>query len=289
MKPHILYILPILFLGAGAHAATACSRANLTRCLDSACAINLSSNAAARCQYCGTATAGTPSNKNEMRSVSVGASAKYNIDEKELKKAPKDPGERYSWATKLCLKKVSGCSTDDVSEIYDPLIEQSCKAAGVSAQFTQTLEQVNKKKTKTACTSEIQSCLIDDNRCMADFRNCEADTDFDKFFSQCGVVASGCDEHISTIRDEMIADRDSAIKNADSILAQIVAAYTKARDTKLNKIKNGCRDNSARDNCIKTVCANNMPHKCTNDYEETEKVMATDMCKFYEIACETID
>ena len=140
MKPHILYILPVLFIGTVADGATACSRANLTRCLDSACAINMSSNPSARCQYCGTATAGKPSSKKEMRSVSVGASAKYNISEKELKKAPSDPGERYSWATKLCLQKVSGCNAEDVSDTYDPLIEQSCKAAGVSAQFDQALE-----------------------------------------------------------------------------------------------------------------------------------------------------
>lgn len=288
MKPHILYILPALFMGTVAYGATACSRANLTRCLDSACAINISSNPSARCQYCGTATAGKPSSKNEMRSVSVGASAKYNIGEKELKKAPNDPGERYSWATKLCLKKVSGCNADDVSDIYDPLIEQSCKAAGVSAKFDQALEQTNKKKSKTACTSDIQSCLIADTRCTADFRKCESDAEFNKFFAECSVAATNCDDHVSTIRDEMTIARNDAIKNADSVIKQIVAVYTAARDKKISSIKSGCADNSIHDKCVRDVCERNMENKCAPG-NEAEKSMAMDLCKFYKIACDTID
>lgn len=288
MKPHILYILPVLFIGTVADGATACSRANLTRCLDSACAINMSSNPSARCQYCGTATAGKPSSKKEMRSVSVGASAKYNISEKELKKAPSDPGERYSWATKLCLQKVSGCNAEDVSDTYDPLIEQSCKAAGVSAQFDQALEKANKKKSKTACTSEIQSCMIADTRCTPDFRKCESDTDFNKFFAECSVSATNCDDHVSTIRDEMSIARNDAVKNADSIIQQIVANYTSAREKKLSSIKSGCADNSIRDKCVQDVCERNMENKCTPG-NESEKSMALQLCKFYEIACNTID
>ncbi len=288
MKPHILYILPALFMGTVAYGATACSRANLTRCLDSACAINISSNPSARCQYCGTATAGKPSSKNEMRSVSVGTSAKYNISEKELKKAPNDPGERYSWATNLCLKKVSGCNADDVSDIYDPLIEQSCKAAGVSAKFDQALEQTNKKKSKTACTSDIQSCLIADTRCTADFRKCESDAEFNKFFAECSVAATNCDDHISAIRDDMNIARNDAIKNADSVIKQIVAAYTAARDKKISSIKSGCADNSIHDKCVRDVCERNMENKCAPG-NEAEKSMAMDLCKFYKIACDTID
>ena len=119
-----LFLIPTILFIYDSHAATKCSTANLTRCLDSVCAINVSSNPAARCQYCGTSNAGTPP-KSKMRSVSAGASAKYNISEKELKKAPEDPGQRYAWATTQCIKKVAGCSADDVSEAYDKLIEQS--------------------------------------------------------------------------------------------------------------------------------------------------------------------
>ncbi len=81
----------------------ACSIANLTRCLDSVCAINVGANPAARCQYCGSASAGTPDKSNTMKSVSVGSATKYIISDKELRGAPSDPGERYVWGTKECL------------------------------------------------------------------------------------------------------------------------------------------------------------------------------------------
>ena len=79
-----------------------CSTANLIRCLDSACAINIGANPAARCQYCGSSSAGEPEKSMAMKSVSAGSAAKYTISDKELKKAPDDPGERYVWATKKC-------------------------------------------------------------------------------------------------------------------------------------------------------------------------------------------
>ena len=288
MKSHIIFLLSTLFLATSAHAASRCSRANLTRCLDSACAINISSNPSARCQYCGTTSAGLPPSKPAMRSVSAGASAKYNISDKELKKAPSDPSERYTWAIKQCLSKVSGCTPDDVTDTYDSLIEQSCKAAGVSAQLSKTLDQMAKKRTKSSCQGDIRACVIADNRCSADFRNCKENADFDKFFSACGVEATGCDEYISGIRSDLIAARDEAIDNADTLLAQIIASYQSAREKKLSSIKSGCADNSVRDKCIATVCANNMAHNCEAGYE-SETSMATQLCKFYEIACATID
>lgn len=287
MKTQLL-ILGLIITGlSSANAATTCSRANLTRCLDSVCAIGISSNASARCQYCGTSAAGAAP-KNAMKSVSAGTSAKYNISDKDLKKAPTDPGQRYAWATKQCLAKVAGCTADDVSETYDSLIEQSCRAAGVSAQMSQTLESTAKTKSKTTCQSEITNCVIADKRCMADFRNCAENADFDKFFAACGVENAGCDEHIASIRADLIADRDNAIKNAESILNQIVAAYQSAREKKLSSIKSGCADNSARDKCVETVCANNMNNGCGVGFE-SEKSMAIQLCKFYEIACATID
>ena len=287
MKKHLLFLIPAILLTSGAHAAAKCSRANLTRCLDSACAINLSTNPAARCQYCGTSSAGEPV-KSKMRSVSAGASAKYNISEKDLKKAPTDPGKRYAWATEQCIKKIAGCTTDDVSEAYDSLIEQSCTAAGVSSKMTASQEKANKKKTQTSCKTDIRTCMIAQNHCTADFRACEEDADFDKYFSACGVEASGCDEYISAIRSELISDRDNAIKNADTILAQIAESYAKARDQKLATAKNSCKDNSGRDSCIETVCKNNMPNKCGDGFQG-EKAMASQLCKFHEIACATID
>ena len=287
MKSHILF-LPVALLicgSAGAAPVAKCSRANLTRCLDSACAINISSNPAARCQYCGTASAGTPNTKNAMRAVSAGASAKYNISDKDLKKAPTDPGERYAWATQQCITKVSGCTPDDVTEAYDKLIEQSCTAAGVSAKMAKLQKEAAKTRTKSDCEGEISACIVADNACTADYRKCEADADFNKFFAACGVQSAGCDNFISDIRVGILAERDNAIANADTILSKIVTAYQNARETKLADTRSGCDDNKEFDKCVETVCENNMPDKCA---DATEKVSAGLLCQFYKTACNTL-
>lgn len=289
MKTQVLLLLSAILLCTNAHAVAKCSRANLTRCLDSACAINVSSNPSARCQYCGTSTAGTPpSAKKGMTSVSVGTSAKYNLTEKELKKAPDDPGERYAWATAQCIKKVTGCTADDVSDTYDKLIEQSCTAAGVSAKMDKALDQAAKKKSKSTCKTDISACIIADNYCTADYRNCSENADFDKFFASCSVNATGCDDYIAEIRDTLIAARDDAIRNTDSILEKIVSAYKTAREKKISAIQSGCADNASRDACVETVCNRNMPNKCGDGYE-SEKSAAVGLCKFYDVACATID
>ena len=284
MKAHLLF-LPIVILTCHiADAATTCSRANLTRCLDSVCAINISSNPAARCQYCGTSGAGAPQ-KNNMRSVSTGASAKYNISANELKKAPNDPGERYVWATKQCIAKVAGCTPNDVTATYDKLIEQSCTAAGISAQMTKLQASAKKTHTKSECESEITACVIAEKACNADYRNCEENTNFDKFFSACGVQSTGCDEFMSDIRITLLSERDNAIKNTDNILTQIITAYQNSRATKLSDTRTGCENNSEYDKCVETVCTNNMPDQCANN---TELVSAGLLCQFHKIACNTL-
>lgn len=289
MKTQILILISAVLLCSHAQAASKCSRANLTRCLDSACAINISSNPAARCQYCGTSTAGTPpSTKKGMKAISAGASAKYNISDKDLKKAPTDPGERYAWATAQCMKKISGCTANDVSDVYDKLIEQSCTAAGVAANLDTTLERVAKKKTKSACKTDITTCIVSEKNCSADYRNCSEDADFNKFFASCSVSATGCDDHLADIRETLISARDEHVKNTDSILNKIITAYKTARDKKIADIKNGCTDNNERDACVEHVCASNMPNKCGDGYE-SERASAILLCKFYDVACATID
>ena len=288
MRKKLLFLPIVLLTSVAANAAPAskCSRANLTRCLDSACAINISSNPAARCQYCGTASAGTPDTKKGMRAVSAGASAKYNISEKDLKKAPTDPGERYAWATKQCIAKVTGCTVDDVTDTYDKLIEQSCTAAGVSAKMAKLQKEAKKTRTKSDCESEISACLVLDNACSGDYRNCEENADFDKFFAACGVQATGCDNFISEIRGELLAERDNAIENADEFLAKIVATYQNARENKLANIRKNCEEDTEYESCVETVCQNNMPDKCA---DSTEKVSAGLLCQFYKTACKTLD
>lgn len=286
MKQHILSSLLFISVCSGSFAATQqCSRANLTRCLDSVCAINISSNPAARCQYCGSASAGTPPN-TKMKSVSVGTSAKYNISDKELKKAPTAPGERYAWATKQCIAKVAGCTPDDVTEAYDQLIEQSCTAAGVSAQMEKLQADLKKTRTQSDCESEITACVIDASGCTADYRACKENASFDRVFSSCSALSTGCEEFTSDIRTTLLASRDSAVENADLILAKIVGAYQAMRDATLADTKSKCTNNRAYDVCVETVCQNNMPDKCEN---EDERASAGQLCQFHKTACETLD
>ena len=61
-----------------------------------------------------------------------------------------------------------------------------------------------------------------------------------------------------------------------------------ARDKKLSSIRSGCADHTIRDQCVETVCATNMTNQCGIGFE-SEKSMAIQLCKFYDIACETID
>ena len=266
---------------AGACAATAkCSRTNLTRCLDSVCAINIGINPAARCQYCGTSSAGTPPSQKGLTNITAGQSTKYSISEKELKVAPSDPGKRYIWATTECIKKVAGCTTDDVSSAYDRLIEQSCKSAGVNIQTTKAIENMNTKPSKTKCNDALTTCI--NNKCGASFDNCTVDADFDRFVSECATDATGCDEYIADFRKSVDTDRQRIYANRENAVQALVDNYKTVRENKLKNARNACNNKTASESCMNTVCANNMPDKCAGD---TEKSMATQLCKFYETAC----
>ncbi len=303
MTKYALIFASFFLACPGAHAVAKCSRANLNKCLDSVCAINFSSNPLARCQYCGTSEAGTPpaSGKKGMRNVSVGASSKYTISEKELKNAPSEPGQRYVWARTECMKKVAGCTDEDIEESYDSLIEQSCAAAKVSMDRAEKLDELAKaeSKSKSSCESLITQCMLLDKACTADYRNCKENSDFDKFFASCSIENTGCDEHISAIRETLLAARDTAVNSAEDALQHIVAAYQNKRLTLLNDAKNSCKDNRAYNRCVATVCANNMTFKCeraTDEYPEhadkifnSENAAAAALCGFYKAACATID
>ena len=277
LSAFLLFIMPTFAFGA-------CSVANLTRCLDSACAINIGSNPAARCQYCGTSAAGTPKKSNVMKTISAGSSVRYNIPDKDLKKAPTDPGERYVWATKICLTKVLGCTADDVTDNYDSLIEKSCTAAGISIQMTNLTQNATKEKKQTECTNEIEACIANDKHCGPDYKRCTSDAEFDNHFSDCVVSAKGCDSFSKTIRSKLIATRDSFIKSANTILETIVNTYQSSRKNKLSKAQSDCYNSSAKNKCIETKCDENMPHKCEAGYDY-EKGLAAQLCAFYDVAC----
>lgn len=285
MIKNIAFIVLVCILAPNIGRA-ACSRANLTRCLDSACALNLSSNPSARCQYCGTSDAGAPNDKG-MRTVSVGASSKYNISANDLKSAPSDPGARYVWATQKCIDLVNGCTTDDVSNIYDPLIEQSCKAAGISAQMSALIAKSRRGKTSSACESEITACIVGNTKCAPGYINCGSDSDFDKYFSECTIATQGCEDYLADIRTGLTTSRDNAIKNVESQIQSIVQSYRDAREKRLASIIKSCKENTARDSCISSICNRSMPNKCDVAYP-SEKSMATQLCKFYDTACSTL-
>lgn len=284
MKRKLLFFLVIsLFVPTVVFGA--CSVANLTRCLDSVCAININSNPAARCQYCGTISAGEPTKSNGLKTVSAGSSTKYIISEKELKNAPKDPGERYVWGTRQCLNKVSGCTPDDVSDNYDSLIEQSCKAAGISADMANLVKKSKTEKTLSGCSTDIESCVIDAKRCNADFKNCKSDSDFDKYFSECGVLSTGCESFLGDIRKTLMSSRKSAITNSEKLLKNIANAYKNNREQKLKTAQTGCKNNKLTAECVERVCKNNMKNKCA---DKNEKAAAESLCKFYDTACERL-
>ena len=284
MKQRLLF-LTIIFSFAPSFVFGVCSSANLTRCLDSVCAINVGANPAARCQYCGTSSAGDPTKSGTMRSISVGASTKYTVSEKELKKAPKDPGERYVWGTRLCIEKLPDCTPDDVSDVYDSLIEQSCKAAGISAEMTSLAKKTNTAKTSTNCSTEIESCVTDAKRCKADFSNCKTESDFDKYFAECGVLSSGCESFLTDIRRTLAASQKTSVANSGKLLNNIVTAYQNDRKQRLTTAQTGCKNNKSTTDCVKRVCENNMRKKCS---DKNEQAAAKELCKFYDTACERL-
>ena len=284
MKYRLLF-LSVNLLFAPTVVFGACSVANLTRCLDSVCAINIGANPAARCQYCGTDSAGEPSKSGIMKSISAGASSKYIVSDKELKSAPTSAGERYAWGTRLCLEKIPDCTTDDVDNNYDRLIEQSCRAAGISAEMTNLTKKIKTVKNQTTCASEIESCMVDEKHCSANYKNCKSDSDFNNYFSQCSVASNGCESYLSNIKNTLASFRANSFANADKLLKNIVSAYQSNRNQRLTTAQSGCKNNKATNDCITRVCQNNMRNKCAN---ENEKSAARELCKFYDTACERL-
>lgn len=277
-----LFTLGLIILPQFGFGAT-CSRINLTKCLDSACAINLSANPAARCQYCGTADAGEPA-ANAMKSISAGSSSKNTIPAKELKNAPSDPGERYVWATKQCLAIVNNCSTDDVAEAYDPLIEKSCTAAGISNKMAAAQKNaVKNTKTAASCTDEISVCITKPEKCDTDFSKCANDEQFDNFFAVCSSQSLGCTNFIDKARNEIANNRTSVTKSIASNIDSIVAAHKNARNQKITSIKSDCSNNNIYERCVKTACKDN-----TNDNCASDNSIASNLCEFYKTACKRI-
>lgn len=264
--------------------AAPCSRINLTKCLDSACAINISANPAARCQYCGTADAGEPT--VTMRSVSS-ASSKNTIPSRELQNAPTDPGKRYIWATTRCLEIVQNCTVDDVTDAYDPLIEKSCTATSVGQNMSSLQKKASSQKSKNAntCTDEISLCIIADNKCGSDFSNCTDDEKFSNFFATCSTTATGCTSFLDSARKTITETRKNITKALSANVNSIVASHIQDRIDNISMVNNACANNKAFNDCVKKFCKDGKNGICTND---TEQKIANNMCEYHKTACKKV-
>lgn len=261
-------------------AASKCSKTNLTRCLDSACAINIGINPSARCQYCGTSAAGVPPAQKGLTNVTAGQSTKYALSDKELKVAPSDPGKRYVWASTECIKKLPDCTPDDISDTYDKLIEQSCRAAGASIKTAGAVASFNTTPTQKTCNESLTICIT--KKCGASYDLCQSDSDFDKFISECAVDAKGCDEYIAEFRTGATNDRKAEYERRENVIQTLVQDIQTTRADTLAVARAECTNDAKYKSCMTGMCENHMANKCNN---KTEKAMAELLCKYYKTAC----
>ena len=286
MKPKNIILIALCLcapvFAAGAATKSKCSLANLNRCMDSVCAINSGVNPSARCQYCGTSNAGTPPTQKGLTNVTAGQSTKYAISARDLESAPSDPEKRYNWATNECIKKLPDCTAQDVSESYDKLIEQSCRAAGVTAQIARTSAEIKQKPTKQKCTTSLTTCT--NKKCGTDFASCATDVELDRAVAECAVDATGCDEYIAEFRENMRTTRNSLNDAREDALRAIVTKHQDARTGEVETALQKCKNNSASDTCVKQTCTK-LTGKCEGTDAETETAMAKQFCKFYDTAC----
>lgn len=290
MKKFIkLFIVPVLIVPFGmVKAASNCSKLSLIQCLDSACAYNININPGVRCQMCGSARAGAIKIDSEIQQLSIGKSEKNILSSEQLKSAPTDPGKRYIWATDQCIKKLPDCTTSDVNETYDKLIEQSCRAAGTDIEMTQVLKDALRTKSLDTCKSEMQLCITADSKCNSDYSNCLSDDNFYNFFSVCSGNLIRCDEFANKLYDDFTDARNTSLNYTANLIQNIANDYKTSRENKINSVKSGCENNNAFNSCVKTVCETNMKNKCIGIYDY-ERTMATLICGYYKIACGDIN
>ncbi|MFQ6778411.1 MAG: hypothetical protein ACLRFI_03950 [Alphaproteobacteria bacterium] len=284
-KPHIFLIGTFLLTPVLA-TANQCSKANLTRCLDSVCAINITSNPAARCQYCGTSNAGTPP-KGGMKSISAGKSSKNTISDKELKNAPSDPAERYVWGSEKCLELLPDCTDEDITDTYDELIEKSCTAAGINAQMSSLQKKATKTKNQSSCTAEISACIVNDKHCGTGYAKCSDESIFEQKLSECSIESIGCDTFLADIRTNLNTARQDALENTSVAIEKIAQAHKSNREKNLENLQSGCSNKSLFNQCVNKVCNTHMKNKCAAGFN-SEKSRAELLCKFYDTACATI-
>ncbi|MBO5662365.1 MAG: hypothetical protein J6S12_00695, partial [Alphaproteobacteria bacterium] len=173
-------------------------------------------------------------------------------------------------------------------ETYTPLIEQSCHAAGISSKMADTISESKKTKNASICNAEIQNCMLSANRCTTSFEKCESSTDFDKNFSICSSESPGCGEFLADIRTELTKSRDTIFAKAEGALLGFIKKLQTDRAQKIAAAKAGCENKHDYEECIQEKCKNNMPGKCTGEFEKSEKSSAAQLCTFLLNACDAL-
>ena len=270
-----------------------CRVQDLLQCLDSVCAPNIGTSPGARCYTCGTAAAPRPATPDHgmgeamgMQALALGTSSRNAVPERELRSAPTDPGERYQWATRQCIQRVSTCSAYDVEEHYDPLIQQSCRIAMGDAEFLAQMERARERRTEEECTSEFNLCLLDSGRCGGDMLACETGEDFNRNFSACMVEVTGCDDFSTTLRTAMLAARDRMIATRDSRLEDLVALRRMERENRREMADRMCLPGGMA-GCVAEMCGNLPTGLDDGGYctDQNERMWSTNLCRFLETAC----
>ncbi|MDR1207444.1 MAG: hypothetical protein LBK26_03460 [Rickettsiales bacterium] len=295
--------------------AASCNTPNLIKCLDSACAINIDLQPGARCALCGTDLAADAVKQKstynlgggtaKIQALSLGRQAGVTFTDKELKSAPTDAGKRYAWAAAECMKKVSGCTADEIEKNYDKLVEQSCRAVLSDNEYNAAAKP-KAAKTRTACEAEMQNAMTNEKRCGANFANCELDADFDRFFSA-GIVETKCDEFATEFSKSMRSSRDSYIAARDANIESVASAHATVRESKKKTLRTACTDGSAKEQCVATTCGW-MPNGCGKSQSpkystgitdmpvpdddvviaRNERQYATLLCKYIDLACDRL-
>jgi len=281
-----------LLLSTGGAFAAKCKISDLTKCLDSVCYDGIDQGS--RCWQCGTSAAKKPAaieyalgDSPVMQSLSVGVSSKTSISAKELKSAPDDPGERYKWATKQCLAKLTDCTTDEADDNYDPLIQQACKAVMGEQEYAAALKKVQTKKTEEQCLAEIQNCVLRDDKCGSDLLNCSADSAFDQNVAYCAADANGCSDFISKIRANLQTSKDDMLAKRKTRISDFQKRKADERLAKMNAANAMC-GNGGKNGCIIEICGN-MPNGLGDEgfcADQEEERVAGILCKFVDTACD---
>ena len=172
------------------------------------------------------------------------------------------------------------CTPDDVSNTYDKLIEQSCRAAGVSVNIAGAMAAINSAPSGTKCNETLSICI--NKKCGASFDLCQQDSDFDKFISECAVDATGCDEYIAEFRAQTTNERKKTYESAENDLQDTIKKIQSDRASALAAARAECTDDAKYKSCVANMCESHMANKCTG---ETEKSMAELLCKYYKTAC----